>query len=67
MPVLNIVVLLQLGGLSAWLLLLALVPFLGMLALWVLVIIACHRIGAAFGFGPGMTVLAALLLRSGRR
>ena len=61
-PVLNLVVLLQLGGLSGWLLLLGLVPFLGIVAVWVLVIIACHRIGAAFGYGPGMTVLAALLL-----
>ena len=61
-PVLNLVVLLQLGGLSGWLLLLALVPGLGSLAVWVVVIIACHRIGAAFGYGPGMTVLAALLL-----
>ncbi len=61
-PILNAVVLLRLGGLSGWLLLLALIPFLGVLAVWVIVIIACHRVGAAFGSGPGMTVLAALLL-----
>lgn len=61
-PVLNLVVLLQLGGLSGWWLLLLLVPGLGILAVWVLVVIACHRVGAAFGYGPGMTVLAALLL-----
>ena len=61
-PVLNFVVLLQLGGLSGWLLLLWLVPFVGVLAVWAAVIIACHRIGKAFGLGPGMTVLAALLL-----
>ncbi|GAA1943902.1 DUF5684 domain-containing protein [Microbacterium deminutum] len=61
-PVLNLVVLLRLGGLSGWLLLLALIPFAGLIAVWVAVVIACHRIGAAFGFGPGMTVLAALLL-----
>ena len=61
-PVLNAVVLLRLGGLSGWLLLLALVPGLGIIAVWVVVIVACHRIGAAFGYGPGMTVLAALLL-----
>ena len=61
-PVLNLVVLLRLGGLSGWLLLLALVPFVGPVAVWVVVVIACHRIGGAFGFGPGMTVLAALLL-----
>ena len=61
-PILNLVVLLRLGGLSGWLLLLGLVPGLGLIAVWVVVVIACHRIGAAFGFGPGMTVLAALLL-----
>src|SRR4029079_18392519 len=61
-PVLNAVVLLQLGGLSGWLLLLALVPGVGIIAVWVVVIVACHRIGAALGYGPGMTVLAALLL-----
>ena len=36
-PVLNPIVLLQLGGLSGWLILLGLVPFLGLLALWVVV------------------------------
>jgi hypothetical protein len=61
-PVLNLIVLLQLGGLSGWWLLLWLVPGLGMLAVWVFVIVACHRIGRSFGCGPGMTVLAALLL-----
>jgi hypothetical protein len=61
-PVLNAVVLLQLGGLSGWWLLLWLVPGLGALAVWVIVIVACHRIGRSFGCGPGMTVLAALLL-----
>ena len=61
-PILNLVVLLRLGALSPWLLLLALIPGLGVVAVWVVVIIACHRIGGAFGYGPGMTVLAALLL-----
>lgn len=61
-PVLNIVVLLQLGGLSGWLVLVALVPVLGAFALWIIQIIACYRINVAFGFGAGMTVLAALLL-----
>ena len=61
-PILNLVVLLRLGGLSGWLLLLALVPGIGIVAVWVAVVVACHRIGAAFGYGPGMTVLAALLL-----
>ncbi|WP_127474076.1 DUF5684 domain-containing protein [Microbacterium sulfonylureivorans] len=61
-PILNTIVLLQLGGLSPWLVLLALVPVLGQLALWVVIVLACYRINVAFGFGVGMTVLAALLL-----
>ena len=61
-PVVNLIVLLRLGGLSGWLLLLWLIPFAGPIAVWVVVVIAAHRIGAAFGCGPGMTVLAALLL-----
>jgi hypothetical protein len=61
-PILNQVVLFRLGGQSPWLLLLYLVPGVGALAVWVVQIVACHRIGAAFGFGGGMTVLAALLL-----
>ncbi|GAB2830523.1 DUF5684 domain-containing protein [Microbacterium insulae] len=60
-PVLNVVILLQLGGLSGWLVLLALVPIAGLLALWVVQVIACYRINVAFGYGAGMTVLAALL------
>jgi hypothetical protein len=60
-PVYNTVVLLQLGGLSGWLVLVALVPFVGALALWIAVVIACYRINLSFGLGTGMTVLAALL------
>ncbi|MDY0910318.1 DUF5684 domain-containing protein [Microbacterium sp. CFBP9034] len=60
-PVLNVFALLQLGGLSGWLVLLVLVPILGPLALWVVQVIACYRINLAFGFGAGMTVLAAVL------
>lgn len=60
-PVLNVVILLQLGGLSGWLVLLALIPVAGALALWVVQVIACYRINLAFGHGAGMTVLAALL------
>jgi hypothetical protein len=56
-PVYNIVVLLQLAGLSIWLVLLIVVPP----ALWVVLMVACHRIGRGFGLGAGMTVLAALL------
>lgn len=61
-PIYNTVVLLQLGGLSGWLVLVGLIPILGALALWIAVILACYRINVAFGFGAGMTVLAALLL-----
>ena len=60
-PVLNLVILLQLGGLSGWLVLLALIPVLGAVALWVVQIIACYRINVAFDHGAGMTVLAAVL------
>ena len=61
-PVLNVIVLLQLGSLSPWLVLLGLVPILGPLALWVFIVLACYRINLAFGFGIGMTVVAALSL-----
>ncbi|WP_461475012.1 DUF5684 domain-containing protein [Microbacterium sp. HJ5] len=61
-PILNTIVLLQLGGLSPWFVLLAVIPGFGAIALWVVVVIACYRINVAFGFGVGMTVLAALLL-----
>ncbi len=60
-PIYNHVVVLQLGGLSGWLYLLVLVPFIGPLIVWVCIVIAAHRINLAFGYGAGMTVLAALL------
>ncbi|MFE7843858.1 DUF5684 domain-containing protein [Microbacterium sp. NPDC057407] len=60
-PILNLVVLLQLGGFSGWLVLVALVPGFGWLALWIVQVVACYRINVAFGHGAGMTVLAALL------
>lgn len=61
-PILNTVVLLQLGGLSPLLVLLVLIPGFGGIALWIVVVIACYRINVAFGYGVGMTVLAAVLL-----
>lgn len=61
-PILNLIVLLQLGGFSGWLVLLNLIPVVGQLLVWIAVVVACHRIGRAFGFGGGMTVLAAFLL-----
>ena len=56
-PILNIVVLLRLGGLSGWLVLLFVIPIIG----WIALIIAVHRINVAFGHGAGMTVLAWFL------
>lgn len=52
-PIWNLAVLLRLGGYSPWLIL---VPIFGL----VLVVVSCHRIGLGFGYGPGMTVVAAL-------
>lgn len=61
-PVLNQIVLLNLGGLSGWLYLLVLIPFAGPVILWGLLIVAYYRINLSFGHGLGMTVIAALLL-----
>jgi hypothetical protein len=60
-PFLNHAVILRLGGFSPWLILLILIPVLGQLAVWVLLVMAAHRINRSFGYGAGMTVLAALL------
>lgn len=60
-PVYNNVVLLGLGGLSGWLLLLLLIPVFGPIFVYVAIVTAAHRVGGMFGYGPGMTVLAALL------
>ena len=61
-PFLNIAALLVLGGIPGWWVLLLVVPGFGAVAVWVLMIVAAHRIGLSFGYGGGMTVLAALLL-----
>jgi hypothetical protein len=60
-PVLNVATVLGWGGFSPWLILIGLFPVLGPIALWVLVIISAHRITPGFGYGGGMTVLAAVL------
>ena len=60
-PVLNAATVLGWGGFSPWLILIGLFPVLGPIALWVLVIISAHRINPGFGYGGGMTVLAAVL------
>lgn len=59
-PILNSIVLLQLAGLSPWLVLLTFVPILNIAAV-VVFAIAIHRIGVAFGYGAGMTVLGVLV------
>jgi hypothetical protein len=61
-PILNQIVLLQLGRLSPLLFLLVLIPFVGPAIVWALLVVACYRINLSFGYGAGMTVLAALLL-----
>lgn len=60
-PVLNIAVVLRIAGFSPWLVLIGLVPVAGPVVVYVLLVMAAHRIGRGFGVGPGMTVLAALL------
>jgi hypothetical protein len=60
-PVYNHAVLLQLGGFSGWLVLLAFVPIAN-IAYVVILVLALLRVNRAFGFGAGMTVLGVLLL-----
>lgn len=59
-PVLNAVVLLQLAGLSPWLVVLAFFPLVN-IAFVVVFAIALYRVNVAFGYGAGMTVLGILL------
>lgn len=60
-PFLNIATVLKWGGFSPWFVLFALIPGLGQVAVAVLVIISAHRINPGFGYGGGMTVIAAFL------
>lgn len=60
-PFLNQATVLKWGGFSPWLILLLLVPGLGAVAVLVLTIVSAHRINPGFGYGTGMTVLAAFL------
>ncbi|WP_448258286.1 DUF5684 domain-containing protein [Microbacterium aurum] len=59
-PFLNVATVLRWGGFSPWLVLLALIPPLS-IVVFVLVVISAHRINSGFGYGAGMTVLAALV------
>lgn len=56
-PVYNVATLLRHGGLSPWLALLMFVPA-GAIVVFAL---AAHRVGRGFGYGAGMTVVAALV------
>ncbi|RLK48052.1 DUF5684 domain-containing protein [Microbacterium telephonicum] len=60
-PILNLATVLRWGGHNPWLVLLVLVPVVGPLVVWVLLVISAHRINPGYGYGAGMTVLAALL------
>lgn len=60
-PFLNVATILVWGGFSPWLVLVALVPILGPVLVAVLVVVSVHRINPGFGYGTGLTVLAAFL------
>ncbi|MDJ1114387.1 DUF5684 domain-containing protein [Microbacterium dauci] len=60
-PFLNIATVLKWGGFSPWLVLFSLIPGLGQLAVTVLVVMSAHKLNRGFGYGGGMTALAALL------
>ena len=59
-PFLNTATLLKWGGFSPWLVLLSFIP-VAQIVVYVLVVVSAHRINPGFGYGTGMTVLAALL------
>ncbi|WP_314856228.1 DUF5684 domain-containing protein, partial [uncultured Microbacterium sp.] len=59
-PFLNTATLLKWGGFSPWLVLLTFIP-VAQIVVYVLVVVSAHRINPGFGYGTGMTVLAALL------
>lgn len=60
-PFLNVATVLTWGSFSPWLVLIVLVPIAGPLILLVLLVVSAHRINPGFGYGTGMTVLAAVL------
>ncbi len=60
-PVLNLATVLGWGGFSPWLVLVGLVPIVGQIALLILLVVSAHRINPGFGYGAGMTLLAAFL------
>ncbi|MDZ8161092.1 DUF5684 domain-containing protein [Microbacterium aquimaris] len=60
-PVYNVGVLFQLAGYPWWSVLLFLLPVAGPVIVFVVFVLAAHRVGRSFGFGGGMTVLAVVL------
>ena len=59
-PLLNTATVLKWGGFSPWLVLLVLFPPTGIVVA-ILLIVSAHRINPGFGYGGGMTVVAAFL------
>lgn len=55
-PVYNLATLFRHGGFSPWLVLLVFVPIAGL----VVFVLVAHRVGRGFGYGAGVTVVAAL-------
>lgn len=60
-PIYNIVTLYKIVGLSPWLLLLGLIPFVGWIAIAVLTIICMIKLGEVFGKSAGFIVGLVLL------
>ncbi|WP_299091006.1 DUF5684 domain-containing protein [uncultured Microbacterium sp.] len=58
-PFLNLATVLRWGGFNPWLVLVGLFPVVGPIVLLILLIVSAHRINPGFGYGTGMTVLAA--------
>lgn len=59
-PILSHKRLLERGGYPGWLVWLLLVPVLGWIVLWIVTILAMHRLNTEFGKGAAFTVLGAL-------
>ncbi len=58
-PFLNLATVLSWGGFNPWLVLIGLIPVIGPIVILILMIVSAHRINPGFGYGAGMTVLAA--------
>jgi len=60
-PVLNQATVLKWGGFNPWWVLLGLAAGPGTVVVFVLMVVSAHRINPGFGYGGGMTVLAAFV------